>query len=146
MHKIVWDYTTVSGVRSPWNSDLKRHLPQNLDTALLSGISWTPPEPSDPPLPCFRTRKKQQVSSTAFCLLGWYQLKTYEINLPNLSCLLKRKETYLLFQPVVILDDTSHYHVSTFHVESDLSSGFILEKKDYFNLKYKSGNNWHNLH
>lgn len=43
---------------------------------------------------------------------------------------LKGKETYLLFQPVIILDDTCHHHVSTLHVESNFSSGFILEKKN----------------
>lgn len=33
---------------------------------------------------------------------------------------------YLLFQPVIILDDACHHHVSTLHVESDLPCRFIL--------------------
>lgn len=81
-------------------------------------------------LPCHVSAlEKQQVYLTGLCSRGWYQLKTYEMNFPNLSCLLKRTVSYLLFQPVVILDDTCHYHVGTLHVESDFSSGFILEIK-----------------
>lgn len=124
-------------MKNPWNSDLRRLLPRNPDTALPSGISWTPPGPSDPPSPCSRTRKKQQISSAGFYWLGWYQLKTYEINLLSLSCLLKGKETHLLFQPVVILDDACHHHVGTLHVEGDFSSGFILEKKGWFNSAWQ---------
>lgn len=36
---------------------------------------------------------------------------------------------YLLFQPVVVLDDACHHHISTLHVEGDLSCGFVLENK-----------------
>lgn len=43
------------------------------------------------------------------------------------SCLVKKKENYLFFQPIVILNNACHHHISTLHVESDLSCRFILE-------------------
>lgn len=45
---------------SGMNLNLMRYLPQNLDTAPLSGTSWRPQGPSGPPLPCFHTRKQSQ--------------------------------------------------------------------------------------
>lgn len=43
---------------------------------------------------------------------------------------MKMKETYLLFQPVIVLDNACHHYISTLHVESDLSCGFILVSKN----------------
>lgn len=37
------------------------------------------------------------------------------------------KKLYLLFQPVIVLDNACHYHISALHVESDLSCRLILE-------------------
>lgn len=57
-------------------------------------------------------------------------------------CPLNEEETHLLFQPVVILDDTCHHHIGTFHVESDFSCGFILEKKAQFYSAWKINQVW----
>lgn len=40
---------------------------------------------------------------------------------------LEQAETHLLLQPVVVLDNACHHHVSALHVEGDLSSRLILE-------------------
>lgn len=47
------------------------------------------------------------------------------------SCLCerkKKKQVHLLFQPVVVLHDACHDHISTLHVEGDLSRRFVLKK------------------
>lgn len=41
----------------------------------------------------------------------------------------KMKDAYLLLQPVVVLHDASHHHVSTLHVEGDLSRRLVLGNK-----------------
>lgn len=40
---------------------------------------------------------------------------------------LEQAETHLLLQPVVVLDNACHHHVSALHVEGDLSGRLILE-------------------
>lgn len=107
---------------------MRQHLPQNPDTALLSGTSWRPQGPSGLPSPCFHTRKQSQQHLDSASLLACESCITgIKSLLLHSSCLVKKKGTYLLFQPVIILNDACHHHISTLHVERDLSCRFILE-------------------
>lgn len=117
---------------------MRQHLPQNPDTALLSGTSWRPQGPSGLPSPCFHTRKQSQQHLDSASLLACESCITgIKSLLLHSSCLVQKKGTYLLFQPVIILNDACHHHISTLHVESDLSCRFILEKQ-LFQLWYKN--------
>lgn len=59
----------------------------------------------------------------------WFTINRNKISVIRyVAWLVGNIETYLLLQPVVILDDAWHHHIGTFHVESDLSCWFILEK------------------
>lgn len=51
------------------------------------------------------------------------------------------KKLYLLFQPVVVLDNACHYHISALHVESDLSCRLILEDNYLFAKNIKKDTN-----
>lgn len=44
-------------------------------------------------------------------------------------------KTHLFFEPVIVLDDTLHDHVCTFHVKCDLSSFLFLNYKSHLKIK-----------
>lgn len=91
-------------------------VPQSPDTAPPSATSQRPRGPADLPSPCFHTRKGDK----NICV-------THQKRLLSSSPL---TNGHLLLQPVVVLHDARHDHVSTFHVEGYLPRRFVLERKN----------------